>query len=193
MINEFLWLTFTMSSYRRESSHSFNRDVHQSNGSYEQQHTYSTPPNGQRRIELAINPESNPILGQAQSTASGAEQLHGFTSSDREPPSPTDRDSPRLDVDEESSQPRFYGPSSQRYIHDRNARRDADLDGPAGDANAELSIDSGPVRAVLLQTFWKAQPLSQAIIDQVSINCTKLNRDGRASVLIAMTDDIRNG
>ena len=164
--------------------------VNQLNASYEPQHSYSNPSNGHDRAPLRLNSTSNPTLGQPQSTALGSEQINGFTSSDREPPSPTDRDSPRLDVDEESSQPRFYGPSSQRYIHDRHARRDADVVGPAGDGNVELSTDSGPVRAVLLQTFWKAQPLSQAIIDQVSATCTESSAKCVASVLIVLSDDL---
>lgn len=94
-------------------------------------------------------------------------RLSELTSTGHQPPSPNERDSPRLDVDEEGNQPRFYGPSSQRYIHDRSVPRDTDMGGPATDAEAELNIDSGPVRNLLLQTFWKAQPLSQAIIDQV--------------------------
>ena len=77
------------------------------------------------------------------------------------------RESPRLDVDEESTGPRFYGPTSQRHIHDRDVPRDAALSSPSDDAYTELNIDSGPVRSVLLDNFWKVQPLSQAIVDQV--------------------------
>lgn len=78
-------------------------------------------------------------------------------------------ESPRLDVDEESSQPRFYGPTSQRHTHGRSVPRDLDLLKASTDGDTELNVDSGPVRRLLQQTFFKTQPLSQAIIDEVRI------------------------
>ena len=93
--------------------------------------------------------------------------LDDITHADRSTFPSSQRESPRLDVDEESTGPRFYGPTSQRHIHDRDVPRDAALSSPSDDADAELNIDSGPVRRLLLDNFWKVQPLSQAIIDQV--------------------------
>jgi hypothetical protein len=95
------------------------------------------------------------------------ETLNDVTHANRPIFPSSQRESPRLDVDEESTGPRFYGPTSQRHIHDRDVPRDASLSSPSDDANAELNIDSGPVRSLLLDNFWKVQPLSQAIIDQV--------------------------
>ena len=84
---------------------------------------------------------------------------------------PSEPDSSRLDVDEESSQPLFYGPTSQRYIHVRHLPDSGASSAQAGQPSSLVDMDSIPVRGLLLQTFWKAQELSQALVDQVRTVC----------------------
>jgi hypothetical protein len=127
--------------------------------SHERHNGLSNGFEGQSNVEPRLNSGSDPTLVPREGAIARVDDL---TSAGHQPSSPNERDSPRLDVDDEGNQPRFYGPSSQRYIHDRRVPRDADLGGPLTDADAELNIDSAPVRNLLLQTFWKAQPLSQA-------------------------------
>lgn len=79
----------------------------------------------------------------------------------------SEKDSARLDVDEHSSQPRFYGPTSQRHLHRQSVSEAPEIDNVLSNLhNNAVNIDSGPVRSRLFQTFWTAQPLSQALVDQ---------------------------
>lgn len=112
--------------------------------------------------------EYRPDVLQIPSSASNATvpaDPAGSTTNRLTPPS--EPDSARLNVDEVSSQPLFYGPTSQRYIHKPHPPDCREPYSQPNHTGALVNPDTPTVREVLLQTFWKAQPLSQALVDKV--------------------------
>ena len=79
---------------------------------------------------------------------------------------PREKDGSRLEVDENHGRPRFYGPTSQLYIHRRSFADPSDSPGRYDEQGAALNIDSAPLRALLFHTFWRIQPSSVVIVDQ---------------------------
>lgn len=78
----------------------------------------------------------------------------------------SDKDGGRLDVDENYGRPRFYGPTSQQYIQRRNLLSDSETMIAPSEPVEELNINTGPLRALLFQTFWKLQPNSVIVVEE---------------------------
>ena len=72
----------------------------------------------------------------------------------------------RLELDEDDDSPRFYGPTSQRYIQHRSfAAVDERSDMP-DTSTEELKMDSAPLRSLLFHNWWQIQPNSVVVVDE---------------------------
>lgn len=79
---------------------------------------------------------------------------------------PSEKDGARLELDENCGQPRFYGPTSQLYIQRRSYADVSDAMGAYDEPNADLTMESAPLRDLLFHTFWRAQPNSVVVVDK---------------------------
>lgn len=100
------------------------------------------------------------------STAGSAQTDNG-----RLTPPGSEKETSRLDVDQDRGQVRFYGPTSNHHVHSREIQVDSDPVRP-GD---EIEIDSPTVRRLLLEIFWKVQPLSIVLIERYDFERGRMN------------------
>ena len=70
-----------------------------------------------------------------------------------------------LDMDQSAGEPRFYGPTSQLYIHSPGH---ASVPSAKGELDPDISIDIESVQAQkqLFGLFWNMQKLSAAVVDE---------------------------
>ena len=77
----------------------------------------------------------------------------------------SERDGARLNVDEDRGQTRFYGPTSQEYIHLRGRPASRGFSDTSTQGATGVNMDSDPVRNHLLQIYWRAHTLSVVVVE----------------------------
>ena len=72
----------------------------------------------------------------------------------------------RLELDENDDSPRFYGPTSQRYIQRRSFAAVDEGSNMPDTSTEELKMDSAPLRSLLFHNWWQIQPNSVVVVDE---------------------------